>query len=188
MLAVVCLKVYMPQQKLSLSILSTSIIYFIYYATNAAQKYTRLQLQRVKTETEVSQTSHINVHSILLAERFSCIAMFGYIVWNMALCLDSMFSQFDNEIRRGPLDWGLKLNNSHRLHCYESFTGSTFRRASSSELPCWDHLSVSDLPTRQRYLLITEPPCASCSGSQSLEFTTWSCQGRNFTARFPSRT
>jgi len=38
--------------------------YLLIYLWMQHIKYIRLQLQRVKTETEVYQTSHINVHSI----------------------------------------------------------------------------------------------------------------------------
>ena len=136
----------------------------------------------------------------------------------------------------------LQLKYSIFYYCYESFTGSKCRSASSSGCVCWctsvstartrggskcrrasssgcvcwctsvstawhwatllrpsvqflvvPRDTVSDLPTRQRYWSPRHTarhwrPCVSCSGSQSPEFSTWSCQGRNFTARFPSRT
>ena len=74
------------------------------------------------------------------------------------------------------------LNGSAPSYLAKTICPVSSRSTSSPILRLVNGTDSVDMP------LDTGRPRVSCGGSQSLELSAWSCQGRDFTARFPSPT
>ena len=119
----------------------------------------------------------------VLKQPFRLLVHTNFLTWSKRPSLEWL-----RKTRSSNKNWAKTINKLYRAGSKVSYIQSncttTLQAVYTSSPICW-FINGTDSVNMP---LDTGRPRVSCGGSQSLELSAWSCQGRDFTAGLPSPT